>query len=86
MSTPMKAATATTNSERSLCQSCFRLESLSNPATATNTTAARTGCGKALKSWEKKSTTTRMKTAAIAVESGVCAPPSSLTSDCDVPR
>ena len=34
---------------------------------------------------EKKSTTIRIKTAARAVESGVFAPPSSLTSDCDVP-
>src|SRR2546427_8743523 len=63
----------------------FKVESLSKLATATNTTAASTGCGKALRRWEKKRTTTRMKTAARAVESGVCAPPSSLTSDCDVP-
>ena len=66
VSTPTKAATATTNSERSLRQSCFRVESLSRPTIATNTTAAKTGCGKALKRCEKKRTTIRMKIAARA--------------------
>ena len=85
VSTPPNAAIATTNSGRSLRHSSFKVESLNRLAIATNTTAARTGCGKALKRCEKKSTTTRMNTAARAVESGVRAPPSSLTSDCDVP-
>src|SRR5437764_9556855 len=73
VTTPAKAAIATTNSERSVSQSSFRVERLSKPAIATKTTAASTGCGNALKSWEKKSTTTKIKTAARAVESGVFA-------------
>ena len=85
MRTPMKATTATTNSERSLRQSSCRVESLSKLATATNTTAARTGCGSALNRCEKNRTTTRIKIAASAVESGVRAPAPSFTTDWDVP-
>ena len=84
-STPRIAAIATTNSARSPRQSCFNVESLNKLATATNTTAASTGCGKALKRWDRNRTTTKMIPAANAPESGVCAPPPSLTRDCDMP-
>ena len=85
VSTPRIATIATTNSARSPRQSCFNVESFSKPATATSTTAASTGCGNALKRWVKKRTTMRRMPAAITDESGVRAPPPSLTSDCDIP-
>ena len=74
-----------TNSGRSLRQRCLRADRLNRLATATNTTAANTGWGNALSSCEKKSSTTRMTTAAMAPDSGVRAPPPSLTTDCDMP-
>ena len=79
------AAIATTNSVRSLRRRCLSVETLNKPVTATNTIAASTGWGNAASRCEKKSTTTRMIPAAKAPESGVRAPPPSLTSDCDMP-
>ena len=84
-STPNMATIAMTNSRPSLRQRCLRADTLTRLATATNTTAANTGWGNALSSCEKKSTTTRMNTAAMAPDSGVRAPPPSLTTDCDMP-
>ena len=61
------------------------METLKRPATATNTTAAKTGWGRARRRCEKNSTTTNMIPAAMPPDSGVRAPPPSLTSDCDIP-
>ena len=79
------AAMATMNSVRLVRQRCLSVETLNRPATATNTTAASTGWGNAASRCEKNSTTTRMIPAAKAPDSGVRAPPPSLTSDCDMP-
>ena len=79
------ATIAMTNSRRSLRQRCLRADTLTRPITATNTTAANTGSGNADSSCEKKSTTTRTNPAAMAPDSGVRAPPPSLTTDCDMP-
>ena len=70
---------------RLACQRCFKAENWKRLATAMRTTAASTGCGRALRRCDRNRITSRMKPAAIAPESGVCAPLPSFTSDWDMP-
>ena len=79
------AVMATRNSPRCNCQSRLSTFTFTRLATAMSTMAASTGCGRLRSRSVKKSATTRMMPAAIKPESGVRAPPLSLTSDCDMP-
>ncbi len=83
--TPRSAAMATANSVRLKRQMLRSASTWMSPVTAISTTAARTGWGRSRNSPVKKSTTTSMMSAATSPESGVRAPPVSLTSDCDMP-
>ena len=83
--TPNMAAIATTNSRRSLRQSCLKVDSLNKPATATNTTAANTGWGNALNRCEKKSTTTKMNSCREGAGQRRARAAPFVDEDCDMP-
>ena len=84
-STPSREAMATPNSARLKRQSRRSSETLKSPPTAMSTIAASTGWGRSRRRPARKRVTTSMSPAATRPDTGVRAPPPSLTSDWDMP-
>ena len=79
--TPANATAATANSERLNRQSLAIADGLTRPVTAASTIAASTGCGRSRSRPENATVMVSRISAAIKPDSGVRAPPDSLTND-----